>query len=116
VTTPGVPEQHGLEIGEQLRNGNLSTATGKAGGNPEAGRCRSAQLGFLVCGSLCPAGVLQVLQKRWTDVLRTSTVVRPGRSAKQAVHEAQQYIAKDTAGGDLDLEKFLRSSKPRTVC
>src|SRR6202011_2729735 len=36
-------KQHGLEIGEQLRNGSLSTATGKAGGNPEAGRQWNAQ-------------------------------------------------------------------------
>jgi hypothetical protein len=43
MTVDELPEylkQHGLEIGEQERN--LSTATGKAGGNPEAGRSGSA--------------------------------------------------------------------------
>src|SRR5437588_12574758 len=53
--------------------------------------------------------VLQVLQKRWDPTFSEhSHGFRPGRSAQQAVHEAQQYIA---AGYrwvvDLDLEKFF---------
>jgi RNA-directed DNA polymerase len=53
--------------------------------------------------------VLQVLQKRWDPTFSEhSHGFRPGRSARHAVHEAQQYIA---AGYrwvvDLDLEKFF---------
>jgi RNA-directed DNA polymerase len=53
--------------------------------------------------------VLQVLQKRWDPTLSAhSHGFRPGRSAKQAVHEAQQYIAEGYRWVvDLDLEKFF---------
>ena len=53
--------------------------------------------------------VLQVLQQRWDRTFSDSSFgFRPGRSAHQAVAQAQQYIA----GGygwvvDLDLEKFF---------
>ena len=54
-------------------------------------------------------GVMQVLQRRWDPSFsRHSYGFRPGRSAHQAVAQAQQYIA---AGYewviDLDLEKFF---------
>ena len=53
--------------------------------------------------------VLQVLQKRWDPTFSEhSHGFRPGRSAKQAVHKAQQYIAEGYRWGvDLDLEKFF---------
>jgi len=53
--------------------------------------------------------VLQVLQKRWDPTFSEhSHGFRPGRSAKQAVHEAQQYIAEGNRWVvDLDLEKFF---------
>jgi len=53
--------------------------------------------------------VLQVLQKRWDPTFSEhSHGFRPGRSARQAVHEAQQYIAKGYGWVvDLDLEKFF---------
>src|SRR5262249_37213045 len=53
--------------------------------------------------------VLQVLQKRWDPTFSEhSHGFRPGRSAKQAVHEAQQYIAEGYGWVvDLDLEKFF---------
>src|SRR5258707_3677324 len=53
--------------------------------------------------------VLQVLQKRWDPTFSEhSHGFRPGRSAKQAVHEAQQYIAEGYRWVvDLDLEKFF---------
>jgi RNA-directed DNA polymerase len=53
--------------------------------------------------------VMQVLQQRWdSEFSDHSYGFRPGRSAHQAVAQAQQYIA----GGcgwcvDLDLEKFF---------
>jgi RNA-directed DNA polymerase len=53
--------------------------------------------------------VLQVLQKRWDPTFSEhSHGFRPGRSARQAVHEAQQYIAEGYRWVvDLDLEKFF---------
>jgi RNA-directed DNA polymerase len=53
--------------------------------------------------------VLQVLQKRWDPTFSAhSHGFRPGYSAKQAVHEAQQYIAEGHRWVvDLDLEKFF---------
>ena len=53
--------------------------------------------------------VLQVLQKRWDPTFSEhSHGFRPGRSAKQAVHKAQQYIAEGYRWVvDLDLEKFF---------
>jgi RNA-directed DNA polymerase len=53
--------------------------------------------------------VLQVLQKRWDPTFSEhSHGFRPGRSAKQAVQEAQQYIAEGYRWVvDLDLEKFF---------
>src|SRR5258707_14978225 len=53
--------------------------------------------------------VLQVLQKRWDPTFSEhSHGFRPGHSARQAVHEAQQYIAEGHGWGvDLDLEKFF---------
>jgi len=59
--------------------------------------------------------VMQVLQKGWEPTFSAhSHGFRPGRSAKQAVHKAQQYIAEGYRWVvDLDLEKFFESSKPR---
>src|SRR5438270_36731 len=53
--------------------------------------------------------VLQVLQRRWDPTFSDySYGFRPGRSARQAVQEAQQYIAKGYRWVvDLDLEKFF---------
>ncbi len=53
--------------------------------------------------------VLQVLQRRWDRTFsRHSYGFRPGRSAHQAVAQAQQYIAEGYGWVvDLDLEKFF---------
>jgi RNA-directed DNA polymerase len=62
-----------------------------------------------VVDRLIQQALLQVLQKRWDPTLSEASFgFRPGRSAHQAVAQAQRYIA----GGysvvvDLDLEKFL---------
>ena len=60
--------------------------------------------------------VLQVLQKRWDPTFSEhSHGFRPGRSAKQAVHEAQQYIAEGNRWVvDLDLGEIFRSSQSRS--
>ena len=53
--------------------------------------------------------LLQVLQKRWDPTFsRHSYGFRPGRSAHQAVAQAQQYIAAGySVVVDVDLEKFF---------
>ena len=53
--------------------------------------------------------VQQVLQKQWDPTFSEHSYgFRPGRSAKQAVAQAQQYIAKGYGWCvDLDLEKFF---------
>jgi RNA-directed DNA polymerase len=53
--------------------------------------------------------VMQVLQRQWDSTFSDySYGFRPGRSAHQAVAQAQQYIAKGYGRViDLDLEKFL---------
>src|SRR6201998_328122 len=53
--------------------------------------------------------VMQVLQKRWDRTFSESSFgFRPGRSAHQAVAQAQQYIAAGCGWVvDLDLEKFF---------
>jgi len=62
-----------------------------------------------VLDRLIQQAVMQVLQKRWDPTFSESSYgFRPGRSAQQAVAQAQQYIA-DGHGWcvDLDLEKFF---------
>ena len=107
---PDYLKQHELEIGEQLRNGTykpkpvLRVVIDK----PDGGGKRN--LGIpTVLDRFVQQAVLQVLQKRWDPTFSThSHGFRPGHSARQAVHEAQQYIA-DGYGWvvDLDLEKFF---------
>jgi RNA-directed DNA polymerase len=54
--------------------------------------------------------VMQVLQRRWDRTFSDHSYgFRPGRSAQQAVAQAQQYIAEGHGWCvDLDLEKFFR--------
>src|ERR1700723_212205 len=53
--------------------------------------------------------VMQVLQRQWDPTFSASSYgFRPGRSAQQAVAQAQQYIAEGLCWCvDLDLEKFF---------
>jgi len=53
--------------------------------------------------------VMQVLQRRWNPTFSDHSYgFRPGRSAHQAVTQAQLYIAEGYGWViDLDLEKFL---------
>ena len=55
---------------------------------------------------------MQVLQKQWDSTFSDSSYgFRPGRSAHQAVAQAQQYIAAGNSWVvDMDLEKFLDSA------
>src|SRR5271156_3218473 len=62
-----------------------------------------------VVDRLIQQALLQILQKRWDPTFsRHSFGFRPGRSAHQAVVQAQQYIAAGySVVVDLDLEKFF---------
>src|ERR1700738_1189041 len=113
MTVDELPEylkQHGLEIGEQLRNGTYQPQSVRRVEIPKPDGSGMRKLGIpCVLDRFIQQAVLQVLQKRWDPTFSEhSHGFRPGRSAKQAVHEAQQYIAEGHRWVvDLDLEKFF---------
>src|SRR2546426_2037285 len=113
MTVDELPEylkQHGLKIGEQLRSGTYQPQPVRRGEIPKPDGQGVRQLG-IPCGRdrFVQQAVLQVLQKRWDPTFSEHRHgFRPGRSAQQAVHEAQQYIAEGYRWVvDLDLEKFF---------
>ena len=113
MTVDELPEylkQHGLEIGEQLRNGTYQPQPVKRVEIPKPDGQGVRKLGIpCVLDRFVQQAVLQVLQKRWDPTFSEhSHGFRPGHSAQQAVHEAQQYIAEGYHWVvDLDLEKFF---------
>ena len=113
MTVEELPEylkQHGLEIGEQLRNGTYQPRPVKRVEIPKPDGQGVRKLGIpCVLDRFVQQAVLQVLQKRWDPTFSEHSYgFRPGRSAQQAVHEAQQYIAEGYRWVvDLDLEKFF---------
>src|SRR5215468_464738 len=107
---PDYLKQHELEIGEQLRNGTYQPKPVKRVEIPKPDGQGMRNLGIpTALDRFVQQAVLQVLQKRWDPTFSEhSHGFRPGRSAKQAVHEAQQYIAEGYCWVvDLDLEKFF---------
>jgi hypothetical protein len=88
---------------------DLRAEAGEAGGNPQAGRRGAKAWHPDGAGSIYPAGGdAGSAEAVGPDVFRNSYGFRPGRSAHQAVAQAQQYIAEGHGWCvDLDLEKFF---------
>jgi RNA-directed DNA polymerase len=113
MTVKELPEylkQHGLEIGEQLRNGTYQPQPVRRVEIQKPDGSGVRKLGIpCVLDRFVQQAVLQVLQKHWDPTFSEhSHGFRPGHSARQAVREAQQYIAEGHGWvADLDLEKFF---------
>jgi RNA-directed DNA polymerase len=107
---PGYLQQHWPAIREQLLKGTYEPKPVRRVEieKPDGGGMR--KLGIpTVLDRFVQQAVMQVLQRRWDPTFSDHSYgFRPGRSAHQAVAQAQQYIA---AGYDwvvdFDLEKFF---------
>ena len=112
MTVGGITDylkQHWPAIREQLLNGTYEPRPVRRVEIPKPdGGVR--KLGIpTVLDRFIQQAVMQVLQRRWDPTFSESSYgFRPGRSAQQAVAQAQQHIA-DGHGWcvDLDLEKFF---------
>src|SRR5450631_3799172 len=106
---PEFLKQHWPAIREQLLNGTYEPRPVRRVEIPKPdGGVR--KLGIpTVLDRLIQQAVMQVLQRRWDRTFSDHSYgFRPGRSAQQAVAQAQQYIAEGHGWCvDLDLEKFF---------
>src|SRR5215468_7611182 len=113
MTVVGIKDylkQHWPAIREQLLNGTYEPQPVRRVEirKPDGGGMR--KLGIpCVLDRFIQQAVLQVLQRRWDRTFSDHSYgFRPGRSAHQAVAQAQQYIAEGYGWCvDLDLEKFF---------
>lgn len=106
---PGFLKQHWPVIREQLLSGTYEPQPVKRVEipKPDGGK---RKLGIpTVLDRFIQQAVMQVLQDRWDGTFSDHSYgFRPGRSAHQAVEQAQQYIAEGYRWVvDLDLEKFF---------
>src|SRR6202022_1501024 len=107
---PGYLQQHWPGIREQLLKGTYEPKPVRRVEieKPDGGGMR--KLGIpTTLDRFVQQAVMQVLQRRWDPTFsRQSYGFRPGRSAHQAVAQAQEYIAQGYDWViDLDLEKFF---------
>jgi RNA-directed DNA polymerase len=112
MTVGGITDylkQHWPAIREQLLNGTYEPRPVRRVEIPKPdGGLR--KLGIpTVLDRFIQQAVMQVLQRQWDPTFSESSYgFRPGRSAQQAVAQAQQYIAEGHGWCvDLDLEKFF---------
>ena len=106
----GYLKQHWPAIREQLLSGTYEPKPVRRVeiSKPDGGGVR--KLGIpTVLDRFIQQAVMQVLQKRWDRTFSDHSYgFRPGRSAHQAVAQAQQYIAEGYSWTvDFDLEKFF---------
>ena len=103
-------KQHWPAIREQLLNGTYEPKPVRRVEIPKPDGGGVRKLGIpSVLDRFIQQAVLQVLQRQWDRTFSDHSYgFRPGRSAHQAVAQAQQYIAEGHGWCvDLDLEKFL---------
>src|ERR1700674_2220256 len=103
-------KQHWPAIREQLLSGTYAPQPVRRVEIPKPDGGGVRKLGIpSVLDRFIQQAVMQVLQKRWDRTFSDySYGFRPGRSAQQAVAQAQQYIAEGHGWCvDLDLEKFF---------
>jgi len=103
-------KQHWPAIREQLLNGTYEPQPVRRVEIPKPDGGGVRKLGIpSVLDRFIQQAVLQVLQRRWDRTFSDHSYgFRPGRSAHQAVAQAQQYIAEGHSWCvDLDLEKFF---------
>ena len=106
---PGHLNEHWPAIGEKLLGGTCQPQLVKRVEIPKPGG-GERQLGIpTVLDRFIQQAVLQVLQKHWDRTFSEHSYgFRPGRSAQQAVAQAQRYIAEGRRWVvDIDLEKFF---------
>src|SRR5215510_2832597 len=103
-------KQHWPAIREPLLNGTYEPQPVRRVEIPKLDGGGVRKLGIpSVLDRFIQQAVLQVLQRRWDRTFSNHSYgFRPGRSAHQAVAQAQQYIAEGHSWCvDLDLEKFF---------
>jgi RNA-directed DNA polymerase len=103
-------KQHWPAIREQLLNGTYEPKPVRRMEIPKPDGGDVRKLGIpSVLDRFIQQAVLQVLQRQWDRTFSDHSYgFRPGRSAHQAVAQAQQYIAEGHGWCvDLDLEKFF---------
>jgi RNA-directed DNA polymerase len=103
-------KQHWPAIREQLLNGTYEPKPVRRVEIPKPDGGGVRKLGIpSVLDRMIQQAVMQVLQKRWDRTFSDHSYgFRPGRSAHQAVAQAQQYIAEGCGWCvDFDLENFF---------